>query len=78
MYASGPTHIHIICDDAAQEYVQRRLALVTHPRYDVLIRFYKPSRAEMEARVEREGSIATIHSAGTGASPTLTFIHVPP
>lgn len=68
MYASGPIHIHIICDGDAQAYLEERLALVTRPRYNVLIRFYRPSFEDMQARVEREGSITTVHSAGVGTS----------
>ncbi|EKM55804.1 uncharacterized protein PHACADRAFT_184569, partial [Phanerochaete carnosa HHB-10118-sp] len=64
MYASGPIHIHVICDEAAQKYLEKRLALVTRPRYNILIRFYRPSWQAMADRVEREGSISTIHSAG--------------
>lgn len=66
MYASSPVHIHIICDEAAQTYLEERLALVTRPKYDFLVRFYRPSYQDMLDRVEREGSLATIHSAGVG------------
>ena len=71
MYASGPTQIHIICDEAAQTYLEKRLALVTRPRHDVLIRFYRPSWEAMAERVEREGAISTIHSAGIGTPHPL-------
>lgn len=66
MYASTPTHIHIICDEHAQSYLEERLALVTRPRNNVLVRFYRPTYKSMEERVEREGSMTTIHSAGVG------------
>ncbi|GJE97040.1 glycosyltransferase family 8 protein [Phanerochaete sordida] len=74
MYASGPTHIHIICDEAAHSYLEKRLALVTRPRHDILVRFYRPSYEAMAERVEREGAISTIHSAGIVGLMKL-FIH---
>lgn len=72
MYASTPIHIHIICDEAAQTYLEKRLVLVTRPKYDFLVRFYRPSLQAMADRVEREGAISTIHSAGIG---TLRVSH---
>ena len=74
MYASGPVDIHIICDADAQTYLEARLALVTQPKYDFLVRFYRPRFEDMAARVEREGAISTIHSAGVVGLMKL-FIH---
>ncbi|THG99040.1 hypothetical protein EW026_g3230 [Hermanssonia centrifuga] len=74
MYSSGPTHFHIICDDDAQAFLEKRLALVKRPKHNVLVRFYKLTRADMTGRIEREGAIFTDHSAGVPGLMKL-FIH---
>lgn len=68
MYTSVPIHVYIICDDQAQTYIEKRLALVERPRHDIRIFFYHLSWQAMLARIEREGSIGTVHAAGTGKS----------
>ena len=65
MYNSGPVELHIICDDSAQAYLEKRLTLVQRPRHNVLIRFYRPSWQDMLDRIAREGAISTVHAAGT-------------
>jgi len=74
MYTSAPVHFHIICDEGAQEYLEGRLALVTHPRHNIFVRFYPMSREKMMARIDREGAITTDHSAGVPGLMKL-FIH---
>ncbi len=79
MYSSGPTHFHIICDDDAQAFLEKRLALVKRPKQNVLVRFYKLTRADMTGRIEREGAIFTDHSAGVRESihsclPRMSFL----
>ncbi|GBE82577.1 predicted protein [Sparassis crispa] len=74
MYSSVPIEFHIICDLAAQEYLEKRLNLVTHPTHNVLVRFYHMTIAGMLARIEREGAITTDHSAGVPGLMKL-FIH---
>lgn len=64
MYTSRPLEFHIICDDSAQAYLEKRLALLTHPLHSVLVRFYRLSREQMNGRIEREGAIYTDHAAG--------------
>ena len=69
MYTSVPVEIHIICDDEAHRYLERRLALVQRPRHDVTVRFYKATYDQMLARIEREGRISTVHAAGVREYP---------
>ena len=64
MYSSSPLAFHIICDQAAQEYLEKRLALLKHPQHDILVRFYRIPQEEMERRIQREGALHTDHSAG--------------
>lgn len=64
MYSSGPTHIHVICDEAARLYIESRLARVTHPAYDVSVYFIELAYQSIIDRVDREGSIWSTHSAG--------------
>lgn len=71
MYSSAPVHIHIICDEPAEQYLRGRLALVTHPRHNVYVRFYPMTFDEMQARIHREGAITTDHSAGVRKLPAL-------
>ena len=71
MYTSVPVHIHIICDEEAQRYLERRLELVQRPRHDVLVRFYRLTWDAMTARIEREGVISTVHAAGVRTSTLL-------
>ena len=75
MYTSVPVHFHIICDDGAQEYLEQRLALITRPRHDVLVRFYPVTLEKMRARIEREGAITTDHSAGIREYPIVMRLH---
>ncbi|KAI0767910.1 hypothetical protein BC629DRAFT_1292706 [Irpex lacteus] len=74
MYTSGPVDIHIICNEEAQVYLEKRLALVKRPRYNILFRFYRPTWQDMLDRIEREGTIHTSHAAGTPGLMKL-FIH---
>ncbi|KAF5386674.1 hypothetical protein D9615_001742 [Tricholomella constricta] len=74
LYNSSPSHVHIICDDSAQKFLEARFALVHRPLHDVRIWFYKPSWQSMLDRVEREGSIKSDHSAGLPGLMKL-FIH---
>lgn len=68
LYSSGPVHFHIICDEDAHTYLEKRLALIQRPKYDLLVRFYRLSHADMTRRLEREGAINTDHSAGVRES----------
>jgi len=74
MYTSGPVHFHIICDDVAQAYLDRRFELVKRPRYEVYVRLYRPTWQALLDRIEREGSIRSVHAAGTPGLMKL-FIH---
>ncbi|KAI0346262.1 hypothetical protein BDW22DRAFT_1323734 [Trametopsis cervina] len=74
MYTSGPVDFHIICDDQAQLYLEKRLRLVKRPRYDVFVRFYRPTWQAMLERIQREGTISSVHAAGTPGLMKL-FIH---
>ena len=76
MYASGPIHIHIICDEPAQAYLEKRLALVERPRHSLHVFFYRPSWQAMLDRVEREGSISTSHVAGIRESRRRPSPHI--
>ena len=64
MYSSSPLAFHIICDQSAQEYLQKRLSLLKHPQHDILVRFYRIPHECMVARIERGGALYTDHSAG--------------
>ena len=64
MYTSRPLHFHIVCDEAAQAYLESRFRLLTHPVHNITVRFYQLSFESMRDRVEREGAISTDHSAG--------------
>ncbi|CCM05333.1 uncharacterized protein FIBRA_07547 [Fibroporia radiculosa] len=74
MYSSVPIEFHVICDDVAQTFLEKRLRLVTRPARNILVRFYRLSWSSMVARIEREGAITTDHSAGTPGLMKL-FIH---
>ncbi|KAG6910905.1 hypothetical protein DXG01_006588 [Tephrocybe rancida] len=64
IHNTNPTHLHIICDDEAQQYLETRLSLIRRPLHNVRVWFYKPTWQSMLDRIEREGSIRTDHSAG--------------
>ncbi|KAG6841202.1 hypothetical protein C0991_000864 [Blastosporella zonata] len=74
LYNTSPTHLHIICDDDAQRYLESRFSLVWRPLHDVRIWFYKPTWQSMLDRVDREGTIKTDHSAGLPGLMKL-FLH---
>ncbi|KAI8998939.1 hypothetical protein BD414DRAFT_476483 [Trametes punicea] len=74
LYSSSPLEFHIICDESAQQYLEKRLALLKHPQHDILVRFYRLSFDSMLARIQREGAINTDHSAGIPGLMKL-FIH---
>ncbi|KAF7964716.1 hypothetical protein HWV62_3677 [Athelia sp. TMB] len=74
MYNSKPTHFHIICDEAAQQYLEARLSLITRPANDIRVHFYHLTQDKIAARLNREGSIGTSHSAGAYGLMKL-FIH---
>lgn len=74
MYSSVPLEFHVICDEAARSYLEKRLNLVHQPLHNVHIRFYQIPFHDMQARIHREGGIATDHSAGVPGLMKL-FIH---
>ncbi|KAI0807044.1 hypothetical protein C8Q74DRAFT_1312994 [Fomes fomentarius] len=74
MYSSSSLAFHIICDHAAQEYLEQRIHLLKHPQHDIAVRFYRISHQRMVARIEREGALHTDHSAGVPGLMKL-FIH---
>jgi len=74
MYTSVPIEFHIICDEAARKYLEKRLHLVEHPVHDILVRFYPIPFLDMQERIRREGGITTDHSAGVPGLMKL-FIH---
>ncbi|TFK42828.1 hypothetical protein BDQ12DRAFT_710052 [Crucibulum laeve] len=74
MYNSSPSEFHIICDDAAENYLRARFARIERPASNIKVRYYKPSWQSMQDRVDREGSIQTDHSAGLPGLMKL-FIH---
>ncbi|KAH8800565.1 hypothetical protein DL96DRAFT_1508525 [Flagelloscypha sp. PMI_526] len=65
MYITGPVELHILCDEEAKKAIDPGLSLVHSPTYEVKVRYYMPTWDEMVSRIEREGSIATAHAAGT-------------
>lgn len=69
MYTSSPIEFHIICDKAAQDYLEKRLRLISRPSHNIFVRFYLLSWSNMLGRLEREGAIVTDHSAGVRESP---------
>ena len=73
MYTSRPLHFHIICDEAAQTFLEARFRLLTHPIQSVSVRFYRLSPQSMLDRVSREGSISTGHRSGAGTPPSRRF-----
>lgn len=74
MYTSRPLHFHIVCDEAAQTYLESRFRLLTHPLHSVSVRFYRLSFQSMLDRISREGAINTDHSAGIPGLMKL-FLH---
>jgi len=66
MYSTRPIDLHIVCDDEAEELLRSRLRLVVRPEHSVRVWFYKPTWQSILDCIEREGTIATEHSAGTG------------
>lgn len=74
MYTSMPVEFHIVCDEAAQAYLENRVRLITRPAHDILVRFYLLSWQSMADRIDREGTIMTDHSAGVPGLMKL-FIH---
>lgn len=45
-------------------YLEARLALVNRPVHDIRVQFYRLTQDKIAARLVREGSIGTSHSAG--------------
>ncbi|KAH8827485.1 hypothetical protein DL96DRAFT_1816461 [Flagelloscypha sp. PMI_526] len=74
MYITGPVELHILCDEAAKAAIDPGLSLIHSPTYEVKVRYYMPTWDEMVARLEREGSLFTEHSAGTPGLMKL-FLH---
>ncbi|KAI0262943.1 hypothetical protein BC834DRAFT_844847 [Gloeopeniophorella convolvens] len=74
MYSSRPLQFHIVCDEAAQVYLETRLRLLTHPLNPISVRFYRLSFQSMLDRIAREGAIFTEHAAGTPGLMKL-FLH---
>ncbi|KAI0822673.1 hypothetical protein BC628DRAFT_1326697 [Trametes gibbosa] len=74
LYSSSPLEFHIICDQSAQEYLEKRISLLTHPQHHILVRFYRIPHQNMVARIDREGAINTDHAAGVPGLMKL-FIH---
>lgn len=64
MYSSQPVEFHILCDEEAKTYLERRLLLVKRPRQNVVVKFYDMPLSSIRARIGREGAIASDHSAG--------------
>ena len=73
MYTSWPLHFHIICDEAAQTFLETGFLLLTHPLHSISVRFYRLSSQSMSDRISREGSIRTGHSAGNRKPPFGCF-----
>ncbi|KAH8813637.1 hypothetical protein DL96DRAFT_1472920 [Flagelloscypha sp. PMI_526] len=65
MYITGPVELHILCDEDAKEAIKPGLSLIHSPTYEVKVRYYMPTWDDMVSRIEREGSIASAHAAGT-------------
>lgn len=65
MYSSRPVEFHIISDEVARTYLERRLSLVKRPRQNITVKFYDMPMSSLRARIEREGAIASDHSAGS-------------
>ncbi|KAI0340140.1 hypothetical protein BDW22DRAFT_1334945 [Trametopsis cervina] len=79
MYASGPIHIHIICDESARLVIERRLELLKRPAYNISIFFYQLPWQSLQDRLDREGKIWTAHSAGAvGLLKLLVHELLPP
>ncbi|KAH9007513.1 hypothetical protein EDB83DRAFT_2236405 [Lactarius deliciosus] len=74
MYTSRPLQFHIVCDEAAQTYLESRFRLLTHPLHSVSVRFYRLPFQSMLDRISREGGINTDHSAGIPGLMKL-FLH---
>ncbi|TFK93191.1 glycosyltransferase family 8 protein [Polyporus arcularius HHB13444] len=74
MYSSSPLGFHIICDQAAHEYLEKRLSLLKHPQHDIVVRFYRIPQENMINRIQREGALHSDHSAGVPGLMKL-FIH---
>ncbi|CAL1703866.1 unnamed protein product [Somion occarium] len=74
MYSSQPVEFHILCDEEAKTYLERRLLLVKRPRQNVVVKFYDMPLSSIRARIGREGAIASDHSAGLPGLLKL-FIH---
>lgn len=72
MYTSVPVDVYILCDEEAQTYVERRLALIERPRHSLRVFFYRIPWQSMLDRIEREGSISTVHAAGVRESAPRT------
>lgn len=69
MYTSVDVDVYIICDEQAQAYLERRLALVKRPRYNLRVWFYRLSWDAMRGRIDREGTVNTVHVAGVREYP---------
>ncbi|KAI0693883.1 hypothetical protein BC835DRAFT_1351750 [Cytidiella melzeri] len=74
MYASGPVHIHIICDDSARVLIKTRLERLKRPYYEIAVFFHVLPWQSIQDRLDREGSIWSSHSAGAAGLLKL-FIH---
>lgn len=75
MYTTRPLEFHIICDEEAQNHLEKKFLLLEHPAQNILLRFYRVSRQSMTDRIQREGGIHTDHSAGVREYYTYILFH---
>lgn len=76
MYTTRPLEFHIICDEDAQHYLEKKSLLLEHPAHNILLRFYRVSHQSMVDRIRREGGISTDHSAGIREYCLHSHIHL--
>lgn len=74
MYTTRPLEFHIICDEAAQSYLERKISVLQTPAHNILMRFYRVPHQSMVDRIRREGGIWSDHAAGVRACSS--YLHV--
>lgn len=56
MHISKPVHLHFVLSEDAVPEIERGLALIERPSYDIGIDYYVLTTEEIKARVSRSGA----------------------
>ncbi|KAG8982455.1 hypothetical protein FRB93_008112 [Tulasnella sp. JGI-2019a] len=73
MYLSRPLELHLVCSSDVPEIVDRKMALISRPTYNVRVSYYVLDPEMIRDRATRAG-IGTKHQAGLGGLAKV-FLH---